>query len=179
MEIRPATPDDAHALWQAELATAALPGQLASRPEEISIVSVDARIRAASQAGCFVVAEADGRLLGHAVLEPVGLIAIQHVYRLTLVVHPGQTGQGVGTTLLKQLQHWAASRPDLHKIELNVRATNAPAIRLYTRLGFQEEGRFRDRIRLPRGELIDDLAMAWFPNAALSQASAEGRPTPD
>jgi ribosomal protein S18 acetylase RimI-like enzyme len=176
MDIRPATPDDAHALWQAELATAELPGQLASRPEEISIVSVSARIRTASQAGCFFVAEADGRLLGHAVLEPMGLIAIQHVYRLTIVVHPGQTGQGIGTTLLKHLQHWAASRPDLHKIELNVRATNASAIRLYTRLGFQEEGRFKDRIRLPTGELIDDLAMAWFPEVAPSQGSGERRP---
>ena len=62
MEIRPATPDDAHALWQAESTTAAFPGQLASRPEEISVVSVNARIRMASQAGCFFVAEADGQM---------------------------------------------------------------------------------------------------------------------
>jgi ribosomal protein S18 acetylase RimI-like enzyme len=178
MEIRPATPDDAHALWKAESTTAALPGQLASRPEEISVASVNARIRMASQAGCFFVAEADGRLLGHAVLEPMGLIAIQHVYRLTIVVHPGQTGQGIGTALLQHMQRWAASRPDLHKIELNVRATNASAIRLYTRLGFQEEGRFRHRIRLPTGEFIDDLAMAWFPEVARSHASGERRPTP-
>jgi len=40
-------------------------------PEEISIDSVNAR-SAASEAGCFFVAEADGRLLGHAVLEPMG-----------------------------------------------------------------------------------------------------------
>jgi ribosomal protein S18 acetylase RimI-like enzyme len=178
MDIRPATPGDAHALWEAESATAALPGQLASRPEEISIVSLDARIRTASQAGCFFVAEANGRLLGHAVLEPMGLIAIQHVYRLTIVVHPGQTGLGIGTALLQHIQRWAASRPDLHKIELNVRATNASAIRLYTRLGFQEEGRFRDRIRLPTGEFIDDLAMAWFPDVAPPHASGERRPNP-
>jgi ribosomal protein S18 acetylase RimI-like enzyme len=168
MEIRAATPDDAQALWEAESATAALPGQLASRPEEISISSLEARIRTASRAGCFFVAEGDGRLLGHAVLEPMGLLAIQHVYRLSIVVHPGQTGQGIGTALLQHVQRWAALRPDLHKIELNVRATNASAIRLYTRLGFQEEGRFRHRIRLPSGELIDDLAMAWFPDAANS-----------
>jgi RimJ/RimL family protein N-acetyltransferase len=172
MDIRPATPGDAYALWEAESATAAVPGQLASRPEEISVASLDARIRTVSQAGCFFVAEGDGRLLGHAVLEPMGLIAVQHVYRLTIVVHPGQTGHGVGTALLQRVQRWATSRPDLHKIELNVRATNAPAIRLYTRLGFQEEGLLRHRIRLPTGEFIDDLAMAWFPDVDWEQRGA-------
>ena len=176
MNIRPATVDDAHALWEAELATAAIPGHLASRPEEVSATNVLARVRTASLAGCFFVGEDDGRLLGHVVLEPMGLIAIQHVYRLTLVVHPGQTGQGVGTALLQHIQHWAASRPDLAKIELNVRATNLPAIRLYARLEFQEEGRLRHRIRLPDGTFIDDLLMAWFPPASSNQTSDERRP---
>ena len=44
-----------------------------------------------------------------------------------------------------------------------VRATNLGAIRLYERLGFAEEGRFRDRVRLPNGDFIDDVALAWFP----------------
>jgi len=163
MDIRPVKPDDANALWEAESATAVVPGQLVSRPEEISVAGVQTRIRAVSQAGCFVVAEGEGRLLGHAVLEPMGLLAIQHVYRLTIVVHPGQTGRGIGTALLQHVQRWAASRPGLHKIELLVRATNAAAIRLYARLGFREEGLLRHRIRLPTGEFLDDLAMAWFP----------------
>lgn len=163
MDIRPATTEDARALWEAESATAAVPGQLASRPEEISLASLDDRIRNVSKTGCFFVAEDDGRLVGHALLEPMALLAIQHVFRLTIVVHPGQTGRGAGTALLQHIQRWAAARPELHKIELNVRAVNTAAIRLYTRLGFQEEGRLRHRIRLPTGELIDDLLMAWFP----------------
>ncbi len=65
--------------------------------------------------------------------------------------------------LLQHIQSWAAGRPGLHKIELLVRATNAAAIRLYTRLGFREEGILRDRVRLPDGKFVDDLAMAWFP----------------
>ena len=170
MEIRAATTDDARALWQAESAIAGFPGQLVSRPEEISVAKMEARIRSVAQAGCFVVAEGETSLLGHAVLEPMGLIAIQHVYRLTVVVHPGETGRGIGTALLLHVQHWAASRPGLHKIELLVRATNLAAIRLYTRFGFREEGILRDRIRLPGGEFIDDLAMAWFPNATPAQA---------
>ncbi len=57
----------------------------------------------------------------------------------------------------------ASSNADVLKIELLVRATNFGAIRLYERLGFAEEGRFRDRVRLPSGDFIDDVAMAWFP----------------
>jgi RimJ/RimL family protein N-acetyltransferase len=170
MNIRPATVDDAYTLWEAESATATVPGHLASRPEEISLPGMATRVHTVSQTGCFFVAEHNGPLLGHVLLEPMGLIAIQHVYRLTLVVHPGKTGQGVGTALVQHVQHWAASQPDLHKIELNVRATNTTAVRLYSRLGFQEEGRLRHRIRLPNGTFIDDILMAWFPHATSTHA---------
>jgi putative acetyltransferase len=57
----------------------------------------------------------------------------------------------------------AASLADLRKVELLVRDSNRDAIRLYQRLGFVEEGRFRDRVRLPDGTFVDDIAMAWFP----------------
>jgi ribosomal protein S18 acetylase RimI-like enzyme len=49
------------------------------------------------------------------------------------------------------------------KDELLVHASNERAIRLYSKFGFLEEGRFKDRIRLPDGSFRDDLAMAWFP----------------
>jgi putative acetyltransferase len=110
-----------------------------------------------------VVAVDDEEISGHAFLEPMSLEAVQHVYRLTIVVHPGRTGRGVGAALLTHLQHWAASLADVRKVELLVRDGNPDAIRLYQRLGFGEEGRFRDRIRLPDGTFVDDIAMAWFP----------------
>jgi putative acetyltransferase len=46
------------------------------------------------------------------------------------------------------------------KIELLVRSTNAPAIRLYRSSGFVEEGRHRNRVRLRDGRFVDDIAMA-------------------
>ena len=91
------------------------------------------------------------------------LEAVRHVSRLTVVVHPGRTGQGVGTALISHLQNHVGSVPAVQKIELLVRATNTGAIRLYRRLGFIEEGRLARRVRLPDGTLVDDVAMAWFP----------------
>lgn len=64
---------------------------------------------------------------------------------------------------MKELIDWAKQAPSLTKIELLVRARNERAMRLYAKFGFREEGRFKDRIRLPDGSFVDDIAMAWFP----------------
>jgi len=165
MRIRPATLEDAPVLWKSEVETATVPGRLVSRPHELQLAAFESKIKELEEGGCYVVAEDGDVVCGHAFVDPMSMEAIRHVYRLTVVVHPGHTGQGVGGALLAHLQGWATSRPEVHKIELMVRSTNTGAIRLYERLGFVEEGRLRDRIRLPSGEYIDDVSMAWFPRA--------------
>ena len=97
----------------------------------------------------------------------MALQATAHVFRLTIVVHPGYLGEGIGAELMRDLLAWAEQTQRVGKIELLVRATNARAIRLYTKLGFVEEGRFRNRVRLPDGSFVDDLAMAWFPDRTI------------
>lgn len=116
------------------------------------------------RSGRYVVAEKNGKIVGHALLDPMPLEAISHVFRLTIIVHPGFLGQGIGTLLMRDLMEWAKQSPRVKKIELLVRTTNERAIRLYSKLGFVVEGRFRKRVRLPDGELVDDIAMAWFPD---------------
>jgi len=69
---------------------------------------------------------------------------------------------------MKDLMNWAVRTPRVGKIELLVRASKEPAIRLYTKLGFVEEGRFKNRISLPDGKYVDDIAMAWFPRRTTS-----------
>jgi RimJ/RimL family protein N-acetyltransferase len=113
--------------------------------------------------GRYIVAEDNQRIIGHALLDPMRLEAIAHVFRLTIVVHPGFHNRGVGETLMRDLMNWAKQASHLQKIELLVRATNERAVRLYSKLGFIEEGRFRKRVHLVNGGFVDDLAMAWFP----------------
>jgi ribosomal protein S18 acetylase RimI-like enzyme len=164
LKIRSAVVEDASCLWSAEVETAKSPGRLLSRPYELRLDAFEAKIRDLGPSGCYVVAVGDNdEILGHALLDPMPLESMRHVYRLTIVVHPGRTGRGVGTALISHLQRWAASHAELKKIELLVRAGNTTAVGLYLRLGFREEGRFRSRVRLSTGELIDDIAMAWFP----------------
>lgn len=161
--LREARQKDAAALAAAEAETARTPGLLVSRPDELRAPAFAARIAHLATHGRYLVAERDGRLIGHALLEPSPMAARQHVFQLTIVVHPGHTGQGAGRQLMQALLDWAENDARVGKIELRVRAGNRRAIRLYKRCGFQEEGRFRLQNRLPDGSYLDDLAMAWFP----------------
>ena len=162
--IREARVDDAPILCAAEQEIARNPGLLVSQPDELTTRAFASTIATlAGGGGCYLVAEDEGRIVGHAFLQPMELRAVSHVFRLTIVVHPGHWRRGIGTLLMKALARWATDAPAVHKIELIVRSTNDPAKRLYAKLGFTEEGRFRDRIRLADGRFIDDVTMAWFP----------------
>lgn len=160
--IRSAVKSDAAMLCAAEQATALTPGLLISRPHELQVEAFERKIEWVQKGGVYLVAERGGAPVGHALLEPMTLIALSHVVSLTIVVHLGHLGRGIGTALMTALMEWAEGQPHVEKVELRVRATNARAIALYRRFGFVEEGRFEDRIRLPDGSTIADLSMARF-----------------
>jgi ribosomal protein S18 acetylase RimI-like enzyme len=67
-------------------------------------------------------------------------------------------GRGLGRRLLDQALKYARDR-NFERIELMVRSPNARAIRLYTDVGFHEEGRKRDAVRLDAGS-EDEVLMA-------------------
>src|SRR4029434_8851247 len=135
-------------------------GRLVSQPDELSPESFVSCITALTQgAGCYVVAEDEGEIVGHAFLKPMDLRAVSHVFRLTIAVHPGHIGRGVGTTIMAALCDWACRTPRVEKLELTVRSTNEPAVKLYRKFGFLEEGRFRNRIRLAAGRYIYYISM--------------------
>lgn len=159
--LREARVEDTEVLANAERAAALKPGQLASRPEEILDSTTRATIKRSigGADGKFVVAEEDGRIVGHAVLNPMGLIATKHIVRLTMVVHPGNEGRGIGKQLLSALLDWARKAPGVRRVELNVRSTNARAVGLYRSLGFVEQGRQIQRIRIDEQTFVDDLEM--------------------
>ena len=162
--VRDARVEDAATLAGAERRVALRPGLLASRPEEILDEAVRATIQRFTDTGegKVLVAENEGRVVGHAVLTPMSLAATRHIVRLTLVVHPGHEGRGVGRRLLASLIEWAGAAPRVRRIELNVRATNSRAIRLYRSLGFEEQGRQPQRICIDDQTFVDDLEMGLF-----------------
>jgi len=135
-----------------------------SQPEELAPESFAATIAALTNGpGCYLAAEEAGKIVGHGFLKPRDLQAVAHVFVLTIAVHPGHSGRGIGTAIMAALADWARRTPGVEKVELLVRSGNEVGMRLYRKFGFSEEGRFRKRIRLPDGRYLDDVAMAWFP----------------
>lgn len=164
LRIRSARREDAETLAEAQRVIARTPGRLASTPAELHDTSFRERIErlAESDHGRFIVAEAGGELVGHAILEPLKLAVTAHVVDLTMAVHEGYQGRGIGKRLLAHLLDWARASPKVERVELRVRSSNANAIALYRKLGFVEEGRMVKRLKLGPDRYLDDLVMGLW-----------------
>lgn len=164
LSIRIALPEDAPVLAAAERAIARTPGRLASRPEELHDDAYRADItRFATHAtGRYIVALREGVIVGHAVVRPRELAVTAHVVSLSIAVHEGHQGAGVGRALLEELIAWASANPRVEKIELHVRSSNERAIALYRACGFVEEGRMLRRIKLASDVYLDDVCMGLW-----------------
>ncbi len=158
--IRHATIKDAHAIVAAEREIAQTPGFFCSTPAELTAENVINTITSflGNKTGVYLVAEYEGEIIGHAFLEPNYVKSLAHVAELNIAVHLGWQQKGIGRQLLQQIIDWAKESGRIEKIELNVRASNTAAISLYRRIGFQEEGRLKKRVKI-KDYYIDDIVM--------------------
>jgi ribosomal protein S18 acetylase RimI-like enzyme len=149
--IRGARPDDAPAMARLFAAVAEERDRIGTEPP----VDIDERAEQfARSADASLVAEAGGRIVGTVNVE-VGRFGAGDV---GMLVDAAWRGRGVGSGLLEGAIEWARGR-GLHKLCLEVFPTNAPAIALYRKCGFVEEGRRTKQYRRTSGELWDALAM--------------------
>ncbi len=111
-----------------------------------------------SHVDLYILAEADGRVVGIASLDGSTMSRFGHGVRLVLGVRRDCWRQGVGRALVKTLLDWADTR-GIVRIALEVVETNVGAIRLYESLGFEHEGRLRCRTKLG-GTYFDNYLMA-------------------
>ncbi len=106
--------------------------------------------------------EIDGSFAALAGEELVGWLHIDATGfgygELGMLVAREWRGRGVGSALLEAAIAWARGR-GLHKLSLTVFAHNEPAIALYRKYGFVEEGRRVKHFRRANGELWDALEM--------------------
>jgi ribosomal protein S18 acetylase RimI-like enzyme len=164
IQIRDACVEDAEILAEAQRIIARIPGRLASTPSELHDEAFRERIvrLAPGKCGKFIVVEADGEIVGHAILDPLKLVVTSHVVDLTIAVHEGYQGKGLGKRLLSHLIDWAKSNPKFERIELRVRSSNINAIELYKKMGFVEEGRMVKRLKIGPDRYLDDIVMGLW-----------------
>ena len=103
---------------------------------------------------------ADAGVPGHpAVVGNIGVVLARYgVADVGMALLDGWRGQGLGTALLEAGVAWARAA-GAHKVALEVWPDNAPALALYRRAGFVEEGRKRRHYRRANGELWDAIVM--------------------
>jgi len=162
--VRPARLDDAADILALYRRVARVPGGLARLEHEIDAAYVDGFVDRAQDAGIELLAiDAEHGLVGeiHALASP--LHAFAHVLSdLTIAVDPIAQGRGVGRRLFEALLAQVRdAHPDILRVELIARESNARAIAFYASLGFEQEGEMRGRIRTPEGAFESDIPMAW------------------
>lgn len=135
---------------------------IVSSPGEFRLTEADEKVflqnMAAADNSVCLVAEAGGRIVGSLLLRGGERKAVHHSAELGITVARGWRNQGVGQALMQTAIEWARAGGVLKRIELRVFAANQPAIHLYEKFGFVEEGR-RERAIFKYGRYYDDLIM--------------------
>ena len=154
--IRPTRVNDAEALC----AMANLPGFRwgTLRPPFGRVEETRKWLERLGDADLSVMAEVGGKPVGNAGLRRLAGRRV-HVGTVGMGVHDDFRGRGVGTALMAALVDAADNWLGLRRVELTVYADNAPALALYRRFGFVEEGRHTD-FAFRAGRYVDALAMA-------------------
>ncbi len=165
LTIRPATSSDT--AWYLDLVRS-----LATEPDPQIPLGPDEHFRtpeqqaelfggALARGDLFLIAEWNGDRVVEVNLRRGARPAFKHSAALGIAVARPWRGKGIGAALMEKAMDWAKGDGALRRIELNVFATNATAIRLYERCGFVVEGRRKDAVRVGDG-FVDDVVMAYL-----------------
>ena len=116
---------------------------------------------------CFLVAESEeGGVLGYAGLQ----VVLDEGYINNIAVERNARRHGVGDALLDIFCRFGAEH--LAFLTLEVRESNAPAIALYEKHGFEQVGRRKHYYDRPREDAL--IMTKFFPRSQLTQGMEEG-----
>ena len=112
--------------------------------------------------GVQYVFENDSQLTGMCKMVPLTYRSAHVVYLGGIAIHPGFSGKGMGLQMMKEIQQQCKEKKYL-RIELSVAVNNEPAIRLYKKTGFEEEGLLRKYGYLSgENRFVDEIMMSYL-----------------
>jgi len=132
-----------------------------STPDEFD-VTIEQEEEYIKNAALFLVAELDGKIVGSTTLDRSSLSKLNHTVSFGITILKEYSGQGIGSLLIKKVIEWVELN-SIEKIDLEVFEDNFPAISLYEKFGFVEEGRKRKSIKTKDG-YKDFILMGRFTN---------------
>ena len=116
------------------------------------------RLKLENKRETILVAEEDGNVVGWLVLQSQNRERLAHVGIMGMMVEKAYRCRGIGGKLLATLLLWAEDNPFIEKVSTSVLSTNNAAIALYKKLGFSEEGRKVDEIKI-HNTYIDEILL--------------------
>ena len=112
------------------------------------------RQTAESLTSFYLIAEIAGEIAGTLSFNAGKRPRLQHAGELGMTVLRRYWNLGIGSRMLAYLLDWARETATIRKINLRVRVDNLPAIHLYEKYGFVQEGRLTREFYL-HGQFVD------------------------
>ena len=116
------------------------------------------RQTAESPTSLYLIAEITGEIVGTLSFSTSKRPRLQHAGEFGTTVLRKYWNIGIGSCMLAYFIDWARQRGTIRKLNLRVRVDNLPAIHLYEKYGFVQEGRLTREFYL-HGQFIDAYLM--------------------
>lgn len=126
--------------------------------DDVEIEDAVHRWIAFSRYKCSLTAVKDGVPCGLATLYLQPYKKLAHQCEFGIIVGKGYRNQGIGSELIKNIEHLAKEHFRIELLHLQVYAEN-PAIHLYERFGFKEFGRQTDWIKEDENTYVGRIFM--------------------
>ncbi|WP_101843631.1 GNAT family N-acetyltransferase [Halobacillus sp. Marseille-P3879] len=105
-----------------------------------------------------LVAEKENQLVGYVCAFGGSAKRNKHSAYIVIGILKGFRGQGLGSKLFNELEHWAKHH-NIRRLELTVVTENEPALSLYKNKGFKIEGAKRKALYI-ESEFVDEYYMS-------------------
>ena len=109
--------------------------------------------------GLILLAEDKRKIIGLLSLRAEKIKRLKHVATMAIDIQEEYCNQGIGTKLLSYMIDWTKKNSQIEKICLHVLSSNERAIHVYKKIGFVEEGRRVDHIKMTNDCYVDDVLM--------------------
>ena len=111
----------------------------------------------------WLVAVREGAIIGSLDFHGGEFARVAHVGSFGMTVHADYRNRGIGTGLVETMLLWATNHPSIEKLCTNLFTNNTRAITLFTRFGFQSEGRRHREFLFAPGRYLDALQLSkWI-----------------
>jgi RimJ/RimL family protein N-acetyltransferase len=127
---------------------------------ELSVEEERAFLRQTTESptSLYVIAEIAGEIAGTLSFNAGKRPRLQHAGEFGMTVLRRYWNLGIGSRMLAYFLDWARQTGTIRKINLRVRVDNLPAIHLYEKYGFVQEGRLTREFYL-HGQFVDAYIM--------------------